>query len=508
MTRAELASFQDRKFARFVRDQVAPNVEYYRRNARSRAIDLDAVESIADWQRLGLPLVTKAEYRRHTQEFVASPVASRSGAGADGSTGTLPGGAIPPSVNVSPLDTRPVLVGTAPVNGDSAYRYFFEVFTAFHTGGSTGEPTAVHLTRFDCDLYDIAGSREVAIAALHLWRRNMPCRAANLYPFAIHKGWWTFNNGVEKVADFSLRSAAGGAIATERLARHLLQSQVNLMFATPSFLRNRLLPVLTQASRDTGISVPPVVVCCLGGEPILPSLRADVEDSFHAIGAETVIQLNTYGSTEGRFGCFSECAPGTGYHGWGSDLSTVRLIDFRSSTDWEFVEEGGEGYIAVFPLDGSGSVLPGFVTGDRAVSAAGPCEHCGSSVDRLLSIGRVQDVASQLRVMGTVESKVKGTTVNLTDLRATLLDMRGVREVQVVIDKSDPSDLSSLDVLKLRVAISDDVEPADLIQNVASTCKSATEVTPHVEVMELGALLGEGVKFRTIDDRRAGRTRL
>ena len=58
----ELARFQDAKFSAWVQHVLAPNSAYYRGQLDAVG-GAEKIRSIDDWQRAGIPLVRKSEYR-------------------------------------------------------------------------------------------------------------------------------------------------------------------------------------------------------------------------------------------------------------------------------------------------------------------------------------------------------------------------------------------------------------------------------------------------------------
>jgi len=160
--------------------------------------------------------------------------------------------------------------------------------------------------------------------------------------------------------------------------------------------------------------------------------------------------------------------------------------------------------VVQFPMDGAGTLIEGFLLGDRAVQLSGPCPVCGSHVERFVNPLRADELDTQLMVMGLVEQKVKGASVNLTDLRTQLMEMPEISELQLIISKQDLSDSGSPDVLKIHITPEDDISIGEdeLIEKVKAKTKQLSEITPEVKTMDINELMGEGLKFKGIVDER------
>jgi hypothetical protein len=108
--------------------------------------------------------------------------------------------------------------------------------------------------------------------------------------------------------------------------------------------------------------------------------------------------------------------------------------------------------------------------------------------------------------MGLAEKKIKGATVNLTALRADLLKLSEIEELQIEVAKEDMSDPYSMDALNLYVAPKDGPggNHESLILEIQRLTKISTEVTPGVFIVSFEDLLERagGMKFMEILDAR------
>jgi hypothetical protein len=248
------------------------------------------------------------------------------------------------------------------------------------------------------------------------------------------------------------------------------------------------------------------VAVSLGGEKIIPPVRNEIRDMLHEMGVKEVRITGAWSASETRFNFLGECDAfqETGYHSTGWDKVAYRIVKMKSTDDWEFAKPGEEGFVAQFPMDGAGTLIEAFLLGDKAVQLSGPCPVCGSRVERFVNPLRANELDTQLMVMGLVEQKIKGASVNLTDLRTQLMEMPEISELQIIVSKQDLSDAGSPDILKIHITPEGDISIGEdeLIEKVKAKTKQLSEITPEVKLMDINELMGDGLKFKGIVDER------
>jgi len=228
----------------------------------------------------------------------------------------------------------------------------------------------------------------------------------------------------------------------------------------------------------------------LGAEKIPREFKEKVVGLCAELGASGVKVFGTYGSTELRM-AFAECPTSVehspGYHS-SPDLVILECIDPKTG---EPTKPGEDGELVITPLQGRGSVVVRYRTGDllRGGLVHEPCPHCGRTVPRIPSrIDRVTDVAD---FKGT---KVKGTMVNLADFAQVLSGMPEIDEWQVEILKRN-DDPMELDELRIYVAAHNGSAQgpggADaLVRQIRSRLLAVTEISPNeVVFLSLESLL-------------------
>ncbi|MBI4451627.1 hypothetical protein HY642_06655, partial [Candidatus Woesearchaeota archaeon] len=154
--------------------------------------------------------------------------------------------------------------------------------------------------------------------------------------------------------------------------------------------------------------------------------------------------------------------------------------------EWEFSEPQNGGYAAVWNIDGAGTLLEGYLLGDRfGKVVAGTCDTCGLNVDRVFDVTRIAEVEAQLGFTGMAEQKVKGARIDLAAIRKVLLGIQEIRESQIVLKDNK---------LTIRLALNKRIGLAKARKALASL-----EVTPKYEVVRFEKLIeADKLKFRPI----------
>lgn len=534
MSENDIREYQDAKFSAYVKYQLYPNSPYFRRLFKERRVKPENINGMDDWQAAALPLITKAEYRENLSDMVLNPwevdgkkrtlqeVASNYADFQDEVgdldkrflAARLPHKDIYCRFDLEDTDTIRSLIEESSRSPQAerklkqAMDYIFNPLTVFFTGGSTGMPTPITQTALDRDLY-----KQSTIVMMHVagssWLLEKEGRVAamTIYPYAPHQGWWVTSWGAEHFADFFISTSGGGVMLPEAMALMIPRFKINAVTGMPGFVRNRFLKKALELKKAMPeLKFPDYMAFNLGGEKIVPRVRNEMREMLSELGVKEAMITGAWGASETRFNLLGECdaCEETGYHSTGFDKVAYRIVKMASADDWEFAAPGEEGYVVQFPMDGAGTLIEGFLLGDKAVRLSGPCPVCGSYVERFVNPIRANEVDAQLMVMGLVEQKVKGTSVNLTDLRSELMEIPEIGELQVVVSKEDMADPGSKDVLRIRMTTTEgmSVSKEELADKVKSRTKSLSEVTPDVEIVDTETLIGDGLKFKGIVDER------
>ena len=510
----EIKELQDKKFRAFIRYQVWPNHPYYRRMFKEQNVDPFNITCVEDWARYKMPLVRKVDYKDNLREFVLNP-------------SEVEGREREPTEIVKTLLTYTkeaghtdhykfirnngakvklhLGAGAAMVRLKERMTYLYAPLQFWLSSGrASGLPSPVFLTRYDNDMLVKNSVKCGQLAVDPFVEKGWEAISMNLFPAAPHLGWNAVDIGLKQLSKFYLGTNAGGAISSEQLVELAKSFKVNAFAGMPSYLRNRFFRTMRNRS---DYEAPEKVVVLLAGEKIYPPVVDDIKNILTEKGAKEVRIVGGYASSESKTSFAVQCNYEGPYHNLSPLLMSWELVKLNDDGTYDFVEEDESGHVVLFHLDGTGSIVEGFMLGDVASrQERGVCPHCGLDGPFFWDVGRTNDAQAQIEVMGLSEKKIKGATVNLTALRTALLSVSDVEELQIEVAKEDMSDPYSMDVLNLYVAPKriQEINQDTLIQEVQRITKNTTEITPRVFIIELEALLRKagGLKFMEIADVR------
>jgi phenylacetate-coenzyme A ligase PaaK-like adenylate-forming protein len=326
----------------------------------------------------------------------------------------------------------------------------------------------------------------------------------NLFPYAPHLGWHAVNSGLKQISKFYVATSGGGAISSQQLVEIAKSFKVNGFTGMPSYLRNRFFRAMRERE---DYEAPEKVVVLLAGEKIYPPVVDDIVEILTEKGAKEVKIVGGYASSESKTSFAVQCDYHGPYHNLSPLLMSWEFVRLNDDGSYEFVGEDEPGHVVLFHLDGTGSIVEGFLLGDVASKhECGKCPICGLDGPLFWDVGRTNDAQAQIEIMGLSEKKIKGATVNLTALRTELLSLNHVEEVQIEVAKENMNDPYSMDVLNLYIAPKASLQSnqQDLILAAQTLTKNITEITPSVFIIGFEELMEKagGLKFMEIADVR------
>ncbi len=512
MNYEEIEAIQNRKFRAFIRYQVYPNHPFYRRLFKEHDVDPFNLKTPTDWAKYGLPLVKKADYKGSLREFVLNPQQ------ADGKERD-PSEAIRNLLdyykeagykNERSFVFRRGLKVKLRIGKDGATQELLEHvkhqysprFFWFSSGRASGLPSPVFLTHYDNELMlnNMAKSGKMAIDPFV--KDGFELRAMNLFPSAPHLGFFGVDGGLLQMADFIVRSSAGGAISTDKLVQLAELFKVTGFAAMPGYLRN----IFCQELINQKPKLEKRGIILLAGERIYDAVIDDIKDYFAEAGMTETRVIGGWAASETKIGVACQCHEKGGYHNLSPLAFAVRFVKFTDDAGgYEFTSPEEGGYITIFHVDGRASMFEGYLMGDHVDKVTtGKCPHCGLDMPCFFNISRESEIGAQMQVMGIAEEKIKGATVNLTALRESLLAMSGVHEAQIIVSKSKPKDPYSMDVLSLNIVLKSGTKQTQARRSIQRLTKTETEITPIINFMDLETLLEKagGLKFQEIVDTR------
>lgn len=457
------------KLRRFLRDVVLPFSPHYRRLFAEHGLGADSIRSWEDWARV--PFTSK-------DDLVATPE----------NPGRIRDFIVMPDEKV--LARRPSTLWRALTRGRAAVKRGFErefrpVFMTSTTGRSA-EPIPFVFTRYDLDLLAETGRRVFETCGAE---RDM--RLVNTFPYAPHLAFWLTHYGATRFGVFMASTGGGKVMGTEGNLRLIKKVNPDVLIGMPTFVYHLLLQAAEQ-----GVRCEKLRRLVLGGEKVPPGMRRKLDTLARELGSPGVDVISTYGFTEAR-AAWAECpaprnaSPG-GFH-LHPDLGFLEIID----PDTGAVRPPGQpGEIVFTPLDGRGTVVLRYRTGDFTDGglAYEPCPFCGRSAPRLFGhISRKSEVRA-LRI-----DKLKGTLVDFNALEHVLDDAPAIGAWQLELRKhhDDPLDVDELILHVHKLNGGDDEQVA---RDLNSRFAAKTEIRPNQilfhDAEEMRRLQGVGTELK------------
>ncbi len=450
LPRAALARLQDERLARHVREQLYPFSAQYRRVFDQAGVRPGDIRGVADLARL--PFTTKQDLiaaqsdPARKRDFVLIPT--------------------PESIRAHwPLAAKLKLL----LGGDDARealrRAYTPNFVTFTTGRSA-DPVVFTYTPYDLDLLAKTGGRLLQVLGL----KDPDARIVNLFPFAPHLAFWATAWAGFETGRLILSTGGGKVMGTSGNLRLAERMQPAMLIGTPGFVYHML-----REGAGAGVRLTGVKSVVLGAEKVTPGLKQKMAEALESMGSPDVVISGTYGFTEARM-AFGECpakheeSPGYHFH---PDLCVFEVIDPENG---RVLGEGETGELVYTPIDGHGTVLCRYRTGDLAIGGITwePCRWCGRTLPRIASeLRRVSDQRSMNL------TKIKGTLVDLSSMGAAISNLPEVEEWQVVLQKKD-DDPHELDELVLRLSVRDGIDTAAYEKEVRQVLLEGVEVSPNV----------------------------
>jgi phenylacetate-coenzyme A ligase PaaK-like adenylate-forming protein len=270
---------------------------------------------------------------------------------------------------------------------------------------------------------------------------------------------------------------------TDEVVRLAEERRATVLWGITSYVRR---VVLRAEELEADLSAVRLVFAA--GEACPDGMRRDLVERLGRLGARDVEIQNGYGFTEMQ-GPAIECQPGGPFHLPAPGRYAFEVVGAVSD---EPLPNGEEGRLLITHLDRRGTVLLRYAVGDLAALADDQCPNCGRLGPRILALPR--------RIDSLV--KIRGTLVNPDVVIASLSEVPGLDDFQVVATRTTPDPLAP-DVLEVRVTARG-AHPG-LSDRIAVAVRDACEVRPQVRVLtppEFARLIGP-YKFRRFVDERA-----
>lgn len=452
----DLRRMQDAKLRAFVRRQLYPFSPHYRELFDREGIDPRSIRTRDDLRRI--PFSSKADLApednpKAFQDFILQPDSQsvRAGWGL---------------ARVAWRAGNEWLRGRSLRDGlDAEYRPIFLTAT---TGRSARQVPFLY-SAYDIDRMREAGRRLVDVSAL-----TREDRVVNIFPFAPHLAFWQVAQAGLAAGIFGIGTGGGKVSGTAKNIKTIANLKATSITGVPGYVYHLLREAV---EREADFSAVRQIV--LGAEKVTDEQKARMRGLLERMGARDVQILGTYGLTEARMAwieCPAEDHASTGYHLY-PDMGLFEVIDPDSG---EPVGEGETGELVYTPLDGRGSLVFRYRTGDIAHGgiARSPCPACGRTVPRVST-----HITRRVQIEDLRLSKIKGTLVNLDDFTHTLARCHAAEEWQVEVRKrnDDPHDL---DEIVVYVAPRRGFTGEEATRSVETLMRESLEVAPNRVVVE------------------------
>ena len=448
---AEQRRLSFERLRRFIERDVLPYSPYYRRLFASSGFDPGKLKSESDLARI--PLTTKDDFQRFGPDFVLQPRWPGKADGLDTE-----------EISREYWDTYAAAENLdddieAPQSPDDRqYRAFlldWQPILTTRTGGTTGASAYSVYTHSD-----LLGPFKRAARFhhnIHSWTPTQ--RFMSLLPAGEHLGFYG-NLLVPLLNGQPLRPTFGGRVtSTENQILSAATSKIQALQGSSSYLAHWLDTAcqMMRAGQIEGLASLQVIIA--SAEPLSEGYAQSVHTGLVILGAGDAHLVQGMSSTELKSGGFRECDTGMGLH-VDPQHYFIELLDPETKQP---VPEGKPGVLVWSHIDWHGSVILRYWSGDVVDGGArfGRCPNCGLVVPRLFP---------PLRRVQSDFLKIRGTRVDLTDLRTALEALFGRDAFQVEI-RSD-----SKSVGRHRFTVygqKGKVEGADLVKEVV---RSAVEL--------------------------------
>ncbi|MDY6796454.1 MAG: AMP-binding protein [Actinomycetota bacterium] len=230
--------------------------------------------------------------------------------------------------------------------------------------------------------------------------------------------------------------------------------------------------ILRGEKMDTDLSSVRIILAL--GDAVPKRMREEMREYLPHSKVEDIFVNNGYGFTECQ-GTFVECCEFGGNHNPSPNLYHVDILDPETHRP---LPDGELGLLAITHLDLRGTVLLRYLVGDIAAKVDGICPHCGRSGSRL-----VIRMGSTYAARADDVMYVGGKLVNPEAVKNQLSGVKGYVEYQLVVEKENPEDPYSPDMLILRMSVAGR-QRQDLESEVVDKVRDVTGITPKIEFVQ------------------------
>jgi phenylacetate-CoA ligase len=360
LDRKSIGDLQGRKLRSMVRDRLSRHHPFYSRLLKGHGIDPREIEGVDDLKRL--PFTTHEDLASDPESFILAPGEK-----------TLAG--------QRSIASRFQYLFYDAVVGNSRIRQLDEFYPV--TTFETSSRIPIYLSKYDLEIFKELCGRAALCAGL-----TQMDRYQNTYLYGENVDFWHSHYMAMMMRVFAVKTGQAGPRGELEAAKRLSPT---VIAGDPYYLA-----FVAKAAIKANIDLGKLRLVLLSGSTLDDGLRKKLSGMLERCGA-TPDLVDSYAVPECKQSL--PCCPGgRGYHTY-PDVHIWECVDVKTG---EPVSEGERGELAFTGIDGRGTTLLRFRTGDIAEGGIvhGECETCGRTVPRIIGpiIKRNGDKAG--RIMG------------------------------------------------------------------------------------------------------------
>lgn len=344
-----------------------------------------------------------------------------------------------------------------------------ENIVELHTSsGTTAKPTVTGYTQKDIDFV----WSEVMARALTAVGVNSKDIVQNAHGYGLFTGGLGFHYGIQRIGATAIPISTGN---TRRQIELMQEFGSTVLISTPGYALH-LFNEMKKKNADFSELKLTTAMC--GAEPWSEEMRKRIEKKAR------IKAFDMYGLSEviGP-GVASECKQQNGLHVF-NDHFLVEVIDPKTG---ESVEPEEKGELVFTTITREGFPVLRYRTGDISRLLEGECE-CNRTHPR---IDRISGRTDNMVV-------VKGVNVFPTQIESVILGIPEIKPFyQAVVER-----VSGLDTLKIKVETKKEQKKSSLKKKLEKNLKSALNITPVIEFVELSPLHKSKEKAQKLIDKR------
>jgi phenylacetate-CoA ligase len=299
----------------------------------------------------------------------------------------------------------------------------YRISHTMYTGGSTAPAVPIAYS-----LSDIAALKEVGGRLgdiFHLDRENDII--INAFPFKPHLAFWQAFHTTMEIGATAIQSGGAKIMGTDKIITGLEKLEATAFFSPPGYAFYALGGAVI-FERDIHC----VETVVLGMDVVYPDYKERIREVLEMGGVEEPKVVGEYILSEAKH-VWGECADSTGYHTY-PDMEIIEIVHPQTG---DVLGEGEKGEIVFTALDGGGTSVLRFKTGDFGKIVYEKCPECGRSVPRILEVEK----GSYHQTMTFPDGE---KPVNLNALYKLLMCHRSVVQWQLEVKKKNGTDAVTL----------------------------------------------------------------